>query len=153
MRVKNPKFFVIKIVSILILCFTAFVTSSCIANANQNAQTSGFLQITDLNGRKVQIKTPVNKICCISPNACEILYSIGAGNKVVARGPFCDFPQEAIALPNMGAGESLGVEAIAAMQPDLVILNKTGHTLSQVSALENAGLSVMSDDVNSLDEL
>ncbi|MBN2114482.1 MAG: ABC transporter substrate-binding protein [Acidimicrobiia bacterium] len=62
------------------------------------------------------------RIVSASASHTEILYALGAGGRVVATDQFSDFPAEAAATPKLDAF-NLGVESVAAFDPDLVILS------------------------------
>ncbi|MFH1331317.1 MAG: ABC transporter substrate-binding protein [Actinomycetota bacterium] len=62
------------------------------------------------------------RIVSASASHTEILYALGAGERVVATDQFSNFPPEADATPKLDAF-NLGVEAVAALGPDLVVLS------------------------------
>jgi iron complex transport system substrate-binding protein len=90
----------------------------------------------------------------MAPSNTEILYAIGAGNQVVGRDEFSDFPPEASSLPSVGGGfGDYNSEAIVNLQPDLVIAAEI-NTAEQVKTLEDLGLTVFYlSNPTSLDEL
>jgi iron complex transport system substrate-binding protein len=51
-----------------------------------------------------------------------MLFAIGAGDRLVAVDEFSDHPAEALELPNELSGFEPNVEAIAAFEPDLVVI-------------------------------
>ncbi len=55
-----------------------------------------------------------------SPAVTEILYGIGAFDRVVAVTEYCTYPPEAQALPKIGGWATPSVEKVAAFHPDLV---------------------------------
>ncbi len=70
-----------------------------------------------------------NRIVVLSPAGCEILYAVGAGDKIVARTDFCNFPSETGSLPSVGGfdGKTLSVETIISYEPDFVYGAKGMH--------------------------
>lgn len=62
----------------------------------------------------------VARIVSISPSTTETLYAIGAGDRVVGRSRYCDYPPEATKLPQIGGYVDPSFEAILALRPDLV---------------------------------
>ncbi len=60
------------------------------------------------------------RIVSLGPATTEALFAIGAGNDVVGRSAFCDWPPEAAKLPAVGGVEP-DVEAILALHPDLLV--------------------------------
>lgn len=71
--------------------------------------------------RKTEPATHVaRRIVSLGPSTTEALFAIGAGDAVVARSTFCDWPPEAIQLPAVGGIEP-DTEAILELSPDLVV--------------------------------
>jgi iron complex transport system substrate-binding protein len=62
------------------------------------------------------------RIVSLSPTHTEILFAIGADDLLVAVDEFSDHPAEALELPNELSGFEPNVEAIAAFEPDLVVI-------------------------------
>lgn len=80
---------------------------------------------------------PPDKIVSLSPSATEMLFAIGAGDRVVAVDDQSDFPADAPVTDL--SGYTPNVEAIAGYDPDLVVVPD-----GQVrKALENLGIEVL----------
>jgi len=81
-------------------------------------------------------------IVSISPSTTEILFAIGAGGQMVGRDEQSIYPEEALAVANVGAlwGE-LPTEAILALEPDLVVAAEI-ISAEQIQALKDLGLNV-----------
>jgi iron complex transport system substrate-binding protein len=62
------------------------------------------------------------RIVSLSPTHTEMLFAIGAGDQLVAVDEFSNHPAEALELPNDLSGFEPNVEAIAAYDPDLVVI-------------------------------
>ena len=69
----------------------------------------------------VTIPEKPERIVSASGAHTEILYAIGAGDQVLATDTFSDFPAEALETTKLD-GFNISVEAVAALDPDLVIL-------------------------------
>jgi iron complex transport system substrate-binding protein len=63
---------------------------------------------------------PAARIVSLSPSTTETLFVIGAGNRVVGRSRYCDWPPEVLKLPQIGGYVDPSFEAILALRPDLV---------------------------------
>lgn len=77
-------------------------------------------------------------IVSLSPTATEMLFAIGAGQQVIAVDEYSDFPAEALQKPHDLSGYEPSIEAIAALEPDLVVLQGP----SAQEALEALGIEV-----------
>ncbi|MDB5218006.1 MAG: Vitamin transporter, B12-binding component BtuF [Myxococcaceae bacterium] len=63
---------------------------------------------------------PAARIVSLSPSTTETLFVIGAGDRVVGRSHYCDWPPEVQKLPQIGGYVDPSFEAILALRPDLV---------------------------------
>jgi iron complex transport system substrate-binding protein len=61
------------------------------------------------------------RIVSISPAVTEALFAVGAGDRVVGRSRFCDWPPEAARIPTVGGVIDADFEIILQLGPDLVI--------------------------------
>ena len=77
-------------------------------------------------------------IVSLSPTATEMLFAIGAGDQIIAVDDFSDYPAEALEKPHELSGFEPNVEAIAALDPDLVIMQDP--TVQE--QLESLGITV-----------
>jgi cobalamin transport system substrate-binding protein len=66
-----------------------------------------------------------HRVISIIPATTEMLFAMGAGNRLVAVGSYDRFPAEVERLPRVGALLDPDVERILSMRPDLVILYGT----------------------------
>lgn len=100
------------------------------------------ITLVDGYGREVTLEQPAQQIVSLAPSITEILFAIGAGDQVVGRDDFSNYPEAAVSLPSIGGnfGE-LNTEAIVALQPDLVLAAEL-TTQEQVQALQDLGLTV-----------
>jgi len=64
------------------------------------------------------------RIISLSPNITEIIYGIGAWEKVVGVTLYSDFPPEAEGVPKVGGWVNPNFEEIVKLNPDLVLLMK-----------------------------
>src|SRR5439155_5253525 len=78
------------------------------------------------------------RIVSIIPATTEMLFAMGAGDRVVAVGSYDRFPPEADALPRVGALLDPNIERILSLRPDLVVLYGTQTDLR--TQLERAGV-------------
>jgi len=76
--------------------------------------------VTDLQGRSIQISKRPARIITLHPTATETLYR--AGGVAVGRDSSSRFPPEAQSLPTVGSAYSPSIEGIAALQPDLIVI-------------------------------
>ena len=112
------------------------------------------IKIVDDLDREVVLPGPAEKIVSMAPSNTEILFAVGAGEQVIGRDEFSDFPLQAADLPSVGGGfGDYNLEAIVDLQPDLVLAAEI-NTPEQVTALSDLGLTVFYlANPTSLDEM
>ncbi len=84
--------------------------------------------VTDDEGTAVDIAAEPETIVSLTPANTEILFSLGAGERVVATDDGSDFPEAAVALPDVATFSSVDVEKVVALEPDLVLAGGLGFT-------------------------
>ena len=114
---------------------------------------SSAIVITDMTGREVKLDAPAERIVVLDASDCEILYAIDAGDKVVGRGEYCNYPEEVNAVPSVQSGSETNIEQIIALEPQIVLMTKMGQAVEQVEALENAGIKVFASDAQKIEDV
>ena len=103
---------------------------------------SAEIKLTDGLGRPVVLKEAAQRVLSLAPSNTEVLFAIGAGDQVVGRDDFSDYPEAAKNVASIGSTfEALNTELIVSMKPDLVLAAEI-NTPEQVKTLEDLGLTV-----------
>ena len=72
----------------------------------------------------------------------EVLYSIGAQDRLVGVTDFCDYPAEARRKPRVGGMLAPSLEGIVSLKPDLVVATTAGNRHETFEQLERLGIPV-----------
>ncbi len=101
--------------------------------------------VTDDQGTAVTIAAEPKKIVSLTPAATEILYAIGAGDRVVAKvEDLADYPPAAASLPVVATYKGVDVEKIVSLNADLVISGGAGFGQGDaVDQLRHANVPVL----------
>ncbi len=65
------------------------------------------------------------KIISLAPNITEMLFLLGAGDLIVARTDYCDYPAEAKKIESIGSLGIANIEKVLSLYPDLLITPNT----------------------------
>jgi len=115
--------------------------------------------VTALAGiASIALHAQPHRVVSIIPATTEMLFAMGAGDRLVAVGSYDRFPPEVEKLPRVGALLDPAVERIIAMRPDLVILYSTQNELrTQLDRAQipyysytHRGLADITDTIRSL---
>lgn len=101
------------------------------------------LDVTDDSGATLSFEEPPSAIVSLSAAHVEVLYAIGAGDQLVAGDLFSDCPVAAAELEKIDSFTP-SVEAITALEPDLVLLFYDPGDLR--NSLEAADIKVLALD-------
>jgi iron complex transport system substrate-binding protein len=77
--------------------------------------------LMDETGRTVTLPNHPHRIICLVPSITDDVFSLGAGDEVVAISDYVQFPAEARSKPSVGSISNPSLEAILALRPDLVL--------------------------------
>ena len=128
--------------------------------AEQQEQISEFEQVTlvDFMGNVVVLDSPPERIVSLAPSNTEILFALGAGEKVVGITDYCNYPHnftewiEAGNITSIGSHYSAAVEPTIALEPDLVLGSTVGNQETAVN-LKNLGYNVLVLETKTIDGL
>ena len=102
--------------------------------------------VTDMTGREISLDAPVERIVALSAADCENLFAIGAGDLLVGRGEYCDYPEDVLAVPAVQSGENMNLEEVLALEPQVLLMSTMAQSEEQVQALEDNGVRVVVSD-------
>ncbi len=123
-----------------------FLTALTLALCCLPALAEGGVTVTDMAGREITLDAPATRIVALTASDVEILYALGAGDALVGRGEYCDYPAEALDTPSVQSGYETNLEQILALEPQIVVMAMMAQPKEQVEALENAGVKVVVSD-------
>lgn len=92
------------------------------------------------------------RIVCMAPSNTEILYALGAEDRIVGVSRYCDFPEAARAKPPCGGFLDPDVQSILDLAPDLV-LGQSFLQENTVKALVHAEVRVLCFSATSLSDV
>ncbi|CAN5756799.1 ABC transporter substrate-binding protein [soil metagenome] len=126
-----------------VCCFLAAATGCSEAPARTGASSSGDSAVaaTDDSGREVRLPRPARRVVSLLPAGTETLIALGAGARIVGRTRYDDLPEVAH-LPSVGGGLDPSLEALVALQPDLVLAVETAGGSRIRGLLEELGIPV-----------
>jgi iron complex transport system substrate-binding protein len=127
-----------KILSLLLVAALVL----CLAASGALGEAAPPVTVKDMKGREITLDAPATRIVALTAADCEILYALGAGDTLVGRGEYCEYPEQVLSVPSVQSGATTNIEQILALKPQIVLMNTMAQTKEQVSALEAAGIKV-----------
>ncbi len=100
------------------------------------------IMVTDDLGVEIELAEPAQKIISISPSLTEILFSVGAGDRLIGRDSNSMYPAEAASAVDLGGmWNGIPIEDILAMEPDLILAGEI-FAEEAINELRDLGLVV-----------
>jgi len=81
-----------------------------------------------------------HRVVSLAPSSTELLFALGAGDRVVGRTTWCKYPPEAQQVPAVGDGINPNIEAVVARQPDLVVLYRSALNATAAQQFERLNI-------------
>jgi ABC-type Fe3+-hydroxamate transport system substrate-binding protein len=107
--------------------------------------------VRDELGNSVVVPDHPRRIICLMPNVADDLYSLGAGDDVIAVSDFTKYPAAAAAKPSIGLPLSPSLEKIVSMHPDLVIASADLNHPEIARQLSSYGIAVFHINPHGID--
>jgi len=101
----------------------------------------------------VEQSKPINRIIALSPHSVEMLFVLGAGDRIIATTKFSNYPPKAEDIPRIGGYNGIQIEKILALKSDLIIAWMDGNKIEDIEKMEKLGLNVYRSKTRSLDNI
>jgi iron complex transport system substrate-binding protein len=100
-----------------------------------SAAAAGAVQVTDDQGTVVNLPKSPQRIVSLLPSLTETVCALGQCQRLVGVDRYSNFPQSVKMLPQVGGGLDPNIEAIVALQPDLVLAAMSSRSAQRLTAL------------------
>ncbi|MEC8932309.1 MAG: helical backbone metal receptor, partial [Candidatus Latescibacterota bacterium] len=108
-------------------------------------------EVDDL-GQELTLSSTPTRIVSLAPSNTEILFAIGAGDRLVGVTQWCNYPTAVKDIEQVAGYSDLNIERITAVRPDLIIAAR-GNDLEGLRSLEQMGVPVFALNVQTLDAM
>jgi iron complex transport system substrate-binding protein len=132
----------------LSLALLALACSGTPRTDNRDLTTFG----VDDFGDTIRLAARPTRIVSLNPTTTEILFTIGAGPRLVGRTQYDQWPDSARLVPDLGPGIRPNVEAVLGAKPDLVLLYASADNRLAARRLREAGIATAAFKVDSIAE-
>jgi iron complex transport system substrate-binding protein len=140
-----------KAISLAALLACLLLLSACTASHQTSTETSApTREITDDAGRRVSFPAHVDRVISLAPNLTEIVFAIGAGDHLVGRTSYCNYPAEAKAVAEVGDTLHPSLERIISLKPQVVLISTASQLEVFTQQLQNQNIAVFVTDPHDL---
>jgi iron complex transport system substrate-binding protein len=129
---------------------------SCSSPSNKGAPTATVpanetREVTDEAGKRVRVPARAQRIVTLAPNLTEIVYALGAGDRLVGNTTFCDYPEAAKQVAKVGDTLQPNIERIIALRPELILISTASQLETFTKQLDERGIAVFVTDPHDLE--
>jgi len=122
------------------------------SNEKATSQTATH-QVTDEAGRRVVLPVKIDRIVSLAPNLTEIVYAVGAGDRLVGDTTYCDYPEAAKNVAKVGDTMNPSIERIIALKPQVVLVSTASQLEVFTNQLAAQQIAVYVTNPQSLDDI
>lgn len=108
-------------------------------------------EVVDGSGKLVRLPIRAQRIITLAPNLTEIVYALGAGDRLVGNTTFCNYPPEAMQVAKVGDTLQPNIERIIALRPDLILVSTASQLETFTKQLDERGIAVFVTDPHDLE--
>lgn len=133
-----------------LVCLAASL-AACAPSPQKPAASA--IVVVDDNGDTTRLAAPAQRIVSLSPSSTELVFALGAGDHLVGRTRWCDYPAAVTSVPDVGDGIPPNIEAVLAQRPDLVLLYRSAQNSDAAARFRAAGVAVLTLRMDLLDDV
>lgn len=138
-----------------VIGFTTFLIWLAVFGCGQRpSSATGDQTYEDQLNRRISLAREPKRIISLSPAHTELLFSLGAGDRVVGVSAFCNYPADVKTKTNIGGPDpaKLSLETIVSLKPDFVLAD-SNYQKQAVESLERLRVPALAYEANSIDDI
>jgi ABC-type Fe3+-hydroxamate transport system substrate-binding protein len=141
-------------IAALLIGTLLFLASSCSPRLDHHAGSANATrEVIDEAGRHVILPNKIDRIVSLAPNLTEIVYAVGAGDRLVGRTSYCDYPPQAKSVAEIGDTMHPSIERIITLKPQIVLVSTASQLENFTRQLDEQKIAVYVTNPKNLDEI
>jgi iron complex transport system substrate-binding protein len=110
-------------------------------------------EVVDETGRRIRVPARIDRIVSLAPNLTEVVYAVGAGDRLVGDTTYCDYPAAARSVAKVGDTMHPSIERIVALKPQVVLVSTASQLEAFTKQLDEQRIAVYVTNPTSLEEV
>lgn len=110
------------------------------------------MKITDIQGNALDIPANPQRIISLSPSTTELIFALGAQDKLVGVDKYSTYPEAAKSKTQVGDYSTPDIEKIISLKPDLVLAGEKLQTAT-ISKLKELGIATMAVEARHYEDI
>ena len=109
-------------------------------------------EIRDDLGETLSFSSVPMRVISLAPSNTEMLFALGLGDRIVGVTEYCNYPPEANSINKVAGFNTLNLEKVAQVRPELILAIR-GNDMESLRSLRQLGIPVFSLDVQNLGQV
>lgn len=106
--------------------------------------TTSAITVTDDEGTTITLAAPPHKVISLTPATSELMFALGAGDRLVGRTDSDDYPAQVSSVPAVATFQGVEMEKVVNIGPDLVLAGGNGFTsAADIKRMRDLGFPVL----------
>jgi iron complex transport system substrate-binding protein len=124
---------------------------ACRAKTPNGPDAGATRQVVDEGGRSLIVPAKIDRVVSLAPNLTEVVFAVGAGDKLVGVTSYCDYPEAARKIAKVGDTIQPNIEAIVALHPQIVLVSTSSQLEAFVQKMREQNIAVYVTDPHDLE--
>jgi iron complex transport system substrate-binding protein len=125
-----------------IFIIISFLLIACKSESPPNQTVVPTREMTDDLGKTVKLPQKIERAVSLAPNLTEIVFAVGAGDRLVGVTTFCNYPEETAKIQKIGDTMKPNIENIIALKPQIVFVSTASQLETFTQTLEAQNITV-----------
>lgn len=134
-----------------VILIALVLIASCTTTNHTSNPSPTSRQFTDEAGRTITVPARIDRFITLAPNLTEIVFAIGAGDRLVGNTTYCDYPAQAKEIEKVGDTLRPSMERIIALRPQLVLVSTASQLETFTKQLSDHQIAVYVTDPHDLE--
>ena len=110
-------------------------------------------EVRDDLGQTIVVPNKIDRAISLAPNITEMVFAVGAGDKLVGVTTYCNYPHEATKIEKVGDTQTPNIEKIVALKPQIVLVSTASQLEAFSQTLNEQRIAVYVVNVEKLDDI
>jgi iron complex transport system substrate-binding protein len=108
-------------------------------------------ELRDDLGRTVRVPEKIDRAISLAPSLTEMIYAIGAGDRLLGVTTYCNYPTETAKVEKVGDTQTPNIERIIALKPQVIFISTASQLEAFSRTLDEQDIAVYVIDAKSLE--
>lgn len=104
-------------------------------------------------GRNIAVPEKIERAVSLAPSVTEMVFAVGAGDRLVGVTTYCNYPPEAARIGKIGDTQTPNIEKIIALKPQIVLVSTDSQLEAFSRTLAEQGIAIYVMNPKSLDDV